>query len=457
MAPTPRILVVGAGAAGLAAARRLARAGADVAVLERATRPGGRLRGRTREGFTREPSAPVLSTSDGALRGLLAEEGMGDELQVLRSAGDALLDGRFLHELPGTRPLDLLRRRGIDLRQALRTLRLERLLRRYGPNLDPARPERAAPHDDRSLSDFARLYFGAGVLEAWMGPETTSDCLGDEDETSRVLFLLRHAARRGARPALFRRGAGGFVAALADGVDVRGGVEVGSVECEGRRGALVRFRRDEAEGTAGADAVIVAVPAPEAARLAGEAMAPAERDFHAGVTYEPAISAEVLLDDPGVPRYVRARVPRRERLPVASIAIEPGRQGGRVPDGHAVARVVARSDWSREHLAAPDDAIAKSLCAVLERVHPIARDRTLEVSVARWERALPSFEVGRYRALARFRRVEADRAACGRRIWFAGDHLVAPSVEGAVASGLRAAESALAAIAPGPSEENRLG
>ncbi|WP_246734224.1 FAD-dependent oxidoreductase, partial [Oharaeibacter diazotrophicus] len=37
------VAVVGAGLAGLAAARRLAKAGAVVSVFERADRPGGRL------------------------------------------------------------------------------------------------------------------------------------------------------------------------------------------------------------------------------------------------------------------------------------------------------------------------------------------------------------------------------------------------------------------------------
>jgi predicted NAD/FAD-dependent oxidoreductase len=192
--------------------------------------------------------------------------------------------------------------------------------------------------------------------------------------------------------------------------------------------------------------VIVATPAPVAAELARDVLAPAERDFHAGVTYEPAITLEVRLSDPVSSRPLRVRVPHSEGWPIASLALEPGRQGGRVPDGCAVARLVARSDWSRAHLDAPDDAIAKELCRPLQRLFPVTTERTRDVRVARWPLALPRFEVGRYRALARLRRVEADRAAAGRRVWFAGDHLVAPSVEGAVTSGLRAADAAISRL-----------
>lgn len=451
MPAAPRILVVGAGAAGLAAASRLTAAGADVTVLERAERPGGRLaaglgggpgEGR-RDGFTHEPGAQVLSSGDRALRTLLAETGLEAELMVLRSAGEGLVDGGWIHErhtdgwwprrrLPGVGPLG-----------AARTLRLERLLRRFRANLDPLYPERAAPHDDRSLGDFSRLYFGAGVLNAWVGPETVGDCLGDAEDTSRALFLLRSAARRGAHPALFRSGAAGFAALLAEQLDVKLGVEVTLVECDGPGGALVRFRDDEVEGTAGADAVVLAVPAFAAPELASSALVAAERDFYRDVSYLPAISAEILADDPVVPRYLRARTSLREPSALASLSVEPGGARARVPDGHAVVRLVARSDWSARHVDAPDDAVEKELLAEAVRLFPVLAQRARSVSVSRWPHALPRFEVGRFRALARVRAAMDDRAAAGRRLYFAGDYLGGPSVEGAVASGLRAADALL--------------
>ena len=445
---SPCIVVVGAGAAGLAAARRLAGAGLDVTVLERAARAGGRLASEVREGFTLEPGAQIVSSGDRNLRGLLAEAGLDDELLVLRSAGQGQVRNGWVHEVEGEGLLDLARRPGVGLPAALRARRLPRLLRRFGRNLDPWAPERAAPHDDRSLADFARLYFGERLLRGWIGPDTTCDCLGDEEETSRVLFLLRHVARRGQRDALFRSGAGGAAAALARGLSVRRGAEACEVAARGPGGVLVRFREEEAEGTMGADAALVATPAPVAAALARASLVPAERDFLAGVAYEPALTLEVALGDPLVPRFQRIRVPRSEGWPLASLALEPGRPGGRVPDGCAVARLVARSDWSRAHLDAPDDVLEKELLRCLVRLYPAA-ERVRFARVARWPLALPRFEVGRYRALARFARVQADRAAAGRRLYFAGDYLVAPSVEGAVTAGLRAADALLADLGVG--------
>jgi protoporphyrinogen oxidase len=77
------------------------------------------------------------------------------------------------------------------------------------------------------------------------------------------------------------------------------------------------------------------------------------------------------------------------------------------------------------------------------RLFPALDRRVRSVGVFRWPHALPHFEVGRYRALARVRAAMDDRAAAGRRLYFAGDYLGGPSVDAAVASGLRAADALL--------------
>jgi 1-hydroxycarotenoid 3,4-desaturase len=61
MARTPRILVIGAGVGGLAAAARLAAGGADVTVLERAAAPGGKMRAVEVEGALIDAGPTVVT------------------------------------------------------------------------------------------------------------------------------------------------------------------------------------------------------------------------------------------------------------------------------------------------------------------------------------------------------------------------------------------------------------
>jgi len=80
-----RVVVVGAGLGGLAAAVRLAAAGAEVTVLERDDRPGGRAGRFERAGFAFDTGPSVL-TMPGLLEELfaLAGESMADHLTVAR-------------------------------------------------------------------------------------------------------------------------------------------------------------------------------------------------------------------------------------------------------------------------------------------------------------------------------------------------------------------------------------
>src|SRR5215475_15274691 len=59
--PQRRVVVVGAGLAGLAAATELARSGHDVSVLEQGGRAGGRAACAREQGFALEAFSPVLS------------------------------------------------------------------------------------------------------------------------------------------------------------------------------------------------------------------------------------------------------------------------------------------------------------------------------------------------------------------------------------------------------------
>jgi predicted NAD/FAD-dependent oxidoreductase len=123
---------------------------------------------------------------------------------------------------------------------------------------------------------------------------------------------------------------------------------------------------------------------------------------------------------------------------------EPGAEGGFAPAGRTLVQLVATPGFSRAQLESSDDAIARALVPALERLRPGAGRSAQALAVERFAWARPRFDVGRYRALAQLERVQADRRARGRRLYLAGDSLNAPTLEGAAASGARAAAAACA-------------
>jgi len=439
--------VVGGGLAGVAAAAALREAGCGVQLLEREARAGGRAAGSSRDGFRLDAAPFLVSARERRLLDLIAAAGLGERLLPLRPVIlSHTRDGRIEPAPPAGRRLEVARIGGVRLREALRLHRLARLERRFADLLDPEAPERAIRLDDRSAADFARLYFGASVFARWVEPILGSDLLSDATESSRVSFLLARRAR-GEAPLATLRGSPAEVAdALWQRDSDRLGVEVRGLECAAGEVSL-----DSTAGRLRADAVVLALPAAETLRVAAAALAPAEREGLAAARSAPAIVLNAALEQAPARKATRVRVPSVEGSPLATIAAEPGGAGAPAPAGAALVSLVARADWARAHLEAADAVIEKALLDAFEQVFPRAAAAIRFVEIRRYAHAVPHFGVGRYRQLARLAALQTEQRAAGRRLYFAGDHWLGPTLEAAAASGRRAAVELCADFGlPGP-------
>ena len=432
------VVVIGAGIAGLGAAWELAQRGFDVTVLERAARPGGRAVSESQDGFSLDSGWPVLSGNDTRLLTWIDAVGLRDEMLPLRPLLASQVRGGTVGAVDPRGLMGVARIPGVKPHQALRLARLGRLLRRYGEAIDPDTPERADRFDDRSLADFGRLYFGESVLERWLAPNVTVSTLANADQASRVLFL--HAQRRaaGARLGLPRQALGELAEAAASKLKTYSGAE--AVQVEETSGAMrVAFRSaGESERVLEAGAVVLATAAADAARVAAPLLTAAERDFLGGVGYTAGLHVCAALRRPFSLHPELIAVPHAESSPLEAVLLEPGVPGGRVPAGHGLATLRATGAWSDAQLEAPDEAVEKELLGAFERFHSGASGAVLFTRLFRVARAHPRFDVGHYRTLASFLRVQADRRARGRRLYFAGDYLMHPSWEGALAAAQRA-------------------
>jgi oxygen-dependent protoporphyrinogen oxidase len=424
--------------AGLAAAHRLLAAGVEVVLVERGA-AGGRAQELQRDGFRVERAPLLAGARDASLHTLGRRLASADQLPFLRPVAPALLDRGQLVEVDASDFAGLRRLPGLSARDGFRLLRLARLLRRFGSLLGAERPEHAVRLDDRSAADFARLYFGDAALARWVQPLLAADLGLEVEDTSRAAFLRHQVGRGEIGLGRLRTSVAALGSELAAGAqrvagDLRG-VRLAGAGCEL---ALAGGARVEADG------VVLALPPREVIRAAGDLLVPAEADVLGASRAEAAVVASFACDGALAPHALWVRIPRDAGLPLASVAIEPGAAGGFAPAGRTLVQLVASPRFSEAHLEAPEDAIARSLAAALERVRPGAARGAQPLDVARFAWARPRFDVGRYRALAGFARVQADRRARGRRLYFAGDYLNAPTLEGAASSGLRAADAALA-------------
>lgn len=421
-----RVAVVGAGPAGLTAAHRLRRGGADVTVIEREASAGGRTHTEHHgPGHWVDTGAGWLASFYPDTLALLDELGLRTLLSPmqLRGGGDLRLDGTIVPtpnsvgrilstSLLG--PLDKMRvfaymarlfatQKGdlhIDLDHDAETA-----LDSLASMGDAGRDRIVRPNFEGPF--FARLDTMSGALvRSWL----------------RCLSVGTFFHVEGGMDAPWRR--------LADSLDVRTGSEVTAVRSAGS-GVTVT----SGEGDEKFDAVVVAVPAPVACGLV------ADRD-------RPS-----WLPDVGYVPHVRLYAARRAIGPtrtgihvfpndlVATVELGGGRFGawGQVPDDWEWALVCAPAAASAPLIDAPEDEVMARLWEAASRIEPRLfqlGDADI-VQLIRWRHAVPEVRPGYHARVAGLRQRPP--------VVYAGDWLVQPCVEGAVRSGNAAAAALLGA------------
>ena len=447
-----RVAVIGAGLSGLRAASGLSRAGCDVTVIEQRRSVGGESAGARIDRFSIDGSLPLMRSTDRALLSWIEQSQLVELLLPPRAVVLSQIFRGTVQPIATHGLSDLASIAGVKKWDSKRLLRFPRLMNRYRAALDPDQPELAADLDSRSARDFASLYFGRSLWDYWISPETTCEYAGDELELSRVAFLLdRIASREGRAPlGVPRRGLWELAERVAAELDVARGVRADEIVARPGAGYTIHCSpADDASPEASprmsdalaleVDAVVVTTSPETAGRIAAPVLVPAERDYFAHYRGGPTAGLTMALSSPITHTASFVRVPKAEASSIACYLCEAGSVDGRVPEGKGLLTLRANAGFANAYLSASDDVVEKSLLAAISRFHPEAAGRALFTRLRRTRNGNPNFEVGAYRDLARFARVQEDRGRAGRRVYFAGDYRAGPGANQAVASGRRAA------------------
>lgn len=411
--PLP-VVVVGAGLAGLACARRLRDHALDVVVLEAGDSPGGRVRSDRVDGFVVDRGFQVLNTAYPALRSVDLDR---LDLRAL-PRGVRLRRGGRLADL--LHPLDSA---GAVLRTApsrAATTREKLALARYGAGvvLGPVGPVKGRPDIDSRAAWAQRLPQGA--IDGALQPFMAGVVLEREVTTSRVFTDL-----------MIRMFARGLSTVPAAGMQA-----LPELLASGLPPDTVRY---------GAKVVQVL---PDAVRLADGRVVEAR----AVVVATDPWTAHVLVPELGSPPAARG-------VTTYYFAADPWRrQSGLLTadaDGSGVLNSVILTASVPEYSADGRSLIATSVLrddAGPDLTVDAARDVAAELHRAPsgdWElvatrdlpQALPAMP-----APHQFRRpVHLVRTG----VWVAGDHRDTSSIQGALVSGRRAATSVLRTLATG--------
>jgi phytoene dehydrogenase-like protein len=249
------IVVVGAGLAGLNAARYIAADGHDVRVLESEPEVGGRVQTRQEDGYTLDRGFQVLFTQYPAVRRDLELNSL--DLRTFTPGATLARPGRRsiysdpLRDPVGT--VDTFRNPEVSLRDGLRLLRLRVELHRRDP-------ETFLPGPRESIDSYLeRRGFSETFLKHFARPFYAGITLDRSLSTAAGVFEYTFAMLSTGRIALPTDGMGAIPAQLvrrarANGARIDTEVEVVDVTASSDSGAGVRTSSDSID----ADAVVVA-------------------------------------------------------------------------------------------------------------------------------------------------------------------------------------------------------
>ncbi|HET9692497.1 MAG TPA: NAD(P)/FAD-dependent oxidoreductase [Acidimicrobiales bacterium] len=419
------VVVVGAGLAGLACARRLVAAGRPVRLLEAADGVGGRVRSDRVGGFTLDRGFQVLLTGYPELRAQV-------DLRRLRLRpfvpGATVRHGGRWHSLvdPRSRPLDAPAALVAPVGTLADKLRLARLAvtgRRWptdGPVSGP---------DTSTAAWLAAQGFTPAMVGTTLGPLLSGILLDPDLATSASLtrFVLRTLG--GAPTATPAGGIGDLPALLAADLP-DGTVSLGAAVSSVHPGGAVLADGDEVA----ASAVVVAVEGPAASRLVAGVPDPGSKPVGA-LWYATPAGPRLRGADPVAGRTI---VLDGERSgPVNNLAVMSDVNPAAAPPGRGL---VVASVVDPAALAADDAALdAAARAQVDDWFGGVADWETLRID--RIAHGQPLAPPGTFAAEPR----RPVRTPSG--VYVCGDHRDSPSVQGALLSGRRAAEAVLADLA----------
>ncbi len=482
--PRGRVVVVGGGISGLAAAHHLVRAGAEVTLLESADRLGGKLHADEIAGVPVDLGAESMLARRPEAVGLARQVGLADDLRPPATARAALWTRGRLRPMPRGHlmgvPGDLgpLSASGVLSPAGLARLPMDHVLPRTRVGDDVAIGEYVAARLGREVVDrlveplLGGVYAGNAYRISMRAavPQLFKAVREQRSLIEGVRGAMRRAARAPGAPGPdapvfmgIRGGVGRLPLAVADacraaGADVRTGVRVRGLKRSGH-GWSVLTDGAGASAVLAADAVVLAVPAPVASKLLrGESpVAAAELD-----TVEYASMALVTMafrrrDLLGLPAGSGFLVPPVDRRTIKASTFS-SRKWGWVdeagPDTFVLRTSVGRhgeeadlawDDTELVRLSREDLAEAAGVVAA-----PVA------ARVTRWENGLPQYPVGHVGKVARIREHVAKLpalAVCGALYDGVG-------IPACVAAAHRAADEVLAGLAartPGPGTADRAG
>ena len=417
-----RVIVVGGGVSGLAAARFVTDAGHDVIVLEGADTVGGKVRSGSVAGIAVDLGAESVLARRPEATGLICAVGLAGEVIAPTTTSASVRVGGALHPLP--------KRTMLGVPASIEALRESGALSAAGiaaVEAEASLPPLPPLERDVAVGPLVRARLGGEVADRLVEPLLGGVYAGRVDDLSlratmpalysalseggslleaaaRVTDVGTHAPSPTPVFASLRGGIGRLPVALAATLDVRTSTTVRAIERTGTGYRLITGPVPEPVMYE-ADAVIIAVPAPKAARLLAD-LAPDAATELADVETASIAIGTFAFRDVDLPPGSGLLVGAREGLHVKAVTVSshkwPMQTGGLTVLRASVGRAGQTAALQR-----PDEELIALVRRDLRALLGLTAE-PVDALVTRWGGGLPQYGVGHVE------KVERVRHAVGR-------------------------------------------
>lgn len=440
--PSGHAVVVGCGIAGAAAANRLWRSGFEVTVLEAQPQVGGRTSTLRKDGFAIDLAASMLLNSYTRTVALITEHNWQAHFEPASDFIGIERAGR-IHHIRASKPLGAVTTSLLSPKAKARLSVVAKDVLQHRNKLNWQNPVLAADLHYGDVREYADTRVrNTEVRDYLIDPACRFLGLSSLQEQSAVDFLF--LARNMGKTELFNSpdGIDTLVRLLVTDAKVETGAVVTSVE-ETPSGVTVTWVREgESSQTIAADACVLAVPGPLAAQLYPQ-MGSQRAAILESIVYTPSINVYVGLDAPTADPSALILIPQVDYPDLACVIVDHNKASGRAPAGKGLISSFWQSHWAAQHWDDSDDDIVAAALPSIERLLPDSAGRVLTTHVQRWERALVTGPITRYRDLERFKFL----TPAGSRVRLAGDSMSSSTINSCLCSGERAADEVVTTVA----------
>jgi protoporphyrinogen oxidase len=423
-----RTAVIGAGIAGLAAAREITRAGGQAVVFEAGDHPGGRIRTVRSHGFQFDVGAFIYLGSYRQATDLMRELGLESQMAKVPANGAMPRDG-VLHHLDLSKPVRAVARtKYLSTADKLRLGKLLLQLARHWKDLNYEDAAGVARIDVDTVESWCRRELNQTLLDYVGAVVVRGPWLSDPSYASygQLLWTLKNFFV----PYFYGldNGMDALPAAMAEQLDVRYECPVLDVADTGRG---VEVTTDK--GTETFDNAVITTTASRTLEIYPQ-LSGFAREYYEDTEYICSVNTHLALARRPANPATYIMCSPREQPDLCGVIVDHLKARGRVPDGKGMLTVFCRHEWCLEHLDAPQDEIVEQVLRFIAPYYGDLTDTVEHVEIGRWREVVPIMTKGRFKAVDRFMKSTDPHA----RVQLAGDLEAIPGVNGALVSGTQA-------------------